>query len=224
MDTGRRRGLASAQDHPPACAHDFGDGTLAIPLLERGKFAATDRPRPRRKQGGAPRTIPAAVRREVWERDQGRCTFTGDDGHRCGAHTRLEYDHLEPAARGGQATVANLTLRCRTHNQLAAERTFGTGFMERRRERARRADAAARATHEHHAAAERGAAAWELAEQQAQNLFAGLRSLGCCTEDARRAVAHCMALPECSLENRMRAVLAFMIPKVRPQRGSVAPG
>jgi hypothetical protein len=116
--------------------------------------------------------------------------------------------------------VANLTLRCRTHNQFGAERTFGTGIMERKREEARRTAAAARATHEHHAAAERGAAAWELAEQQAQDLFAGLRSLGCRTEDARRAVAHCMALPECSLEDRMRAALTFIAPKVKVQRAA----
>jgi hypothetical protein len=194
---------------------------LAIPQLERGKFAATDRPRPRREKCGNRRAIPAAVRREVWERDQGRCTFTGDGAHRCGARTRVEFDHLEPVARGGQGTVANVTLRCRTHNQLAAERTLGAGFMEHKREQAR---AAARATHEHHAAAEREAAARELAKQQAQDLFAGLRSLGCRTEDARRAVAHCMTLPASSLEERMRAALMFIAPKRGTQRVAAAPG
>jgi hypothetical protein len=186
---------------------------LAIPQLERGKFAAADRPRPRREKCGNPRSIPAAVRREVWERDQGRCTFTGDGGHRCGAHTRLEYDHLEPAARGGQATVANLTLRCRTHNQLAAERTLGAGFMERKREQARTA-----------ARAKREVAARPVAEKQGQDVFAGLRTLGCRAEDARRAVEYCMALPERSLEERMRAALTFIAPKRGTQRVAATPG
>jgi hypothetical protein len=36
-------------------------------------------------------------------------------------------------ARGGAATVENLRLRCRAHNQLEAERMFGAGFMEEKR-------------------------------------------------------------------------------------------
>jgi hypothetical protein len=47
-------------------------------------------------------------------------------------------------ARGGQATVDNLRLRCRSHNQYDAECTFGAGFMERKREEAREAAAAKR--------------------------------------------------------------------------------
>jgi hypothetical protein len=46
-------------------------------------------------------------------------------------------DHVEPLARGGDATVANLRLRCRTHNQYEAERSFGSEFMHRKREEAR---------------------------------------------------------------------------------------
>jgi hypothetical protein len=42
-----------------------------------------------------------------------------------------------PAARGGQATVANLRLRCRAHNQFEAERTYGVGFMREKREAAK---------------------------------------------------------------------------------------
>jgi len=48
-----------------------------------------------------------------------------------------------PDARGGEATAANLRLRCRAHNQYEAERAFGESFMlgerERERERAKTA-------------------------------------------------------------------------------------
>jgi 5-methylcytosine-specific restriction endonuclease McrA len=49
----------------------------------------------------------------------------------------LEFDHREPVARGGEATAENLRLVCRSHNQHAAERTFGAAFMERKREAAK---------------------------------------------------------------------------------------
>jgi len=32
----------------------------------------------------------------------------------------LEFHHVVPYARGGQATVENITLRCRAHNQYEA--------------------------------------------------------------------------------------------------------
>ena len=101
--------------------------------LERRKFAKTDRPRPCRRSDDA-RHIPASVKRAVWERDGGRCTFVGDNGHRCEARTRLEWDHAEPVAQGGRATVQGLRLRCRAHNQLEAERAFGRDFMNAKRE------------------------------------------------------------------------------------------
>jgi hypothetical protein len=49
----------------------------------------------------------------------------------------LEFDHVQEVARGGQATVDGLRLRCRTHNQFTAERTFGAEFMARKRAEAR---------------------------------------------------------------------------------------
>ena len=115
-----------------------------IGKLKKAKFAATDRPRPGRRrslEGG--RHIPADVRRAVWERDGGQCTYVSDAGHRCDARKGLEFDHLDPVARGGHAAVGRIRLRCRAHNQLEAERVFGTEFMNGKRE-ARRAAAAAR--------------------------------------------------------------------------------
>jgi 5-methylcytosine-specific restriction endonuclease McrA len=86
--------------------------------------------------GRASRYIPAAVRRAVWERDQGRCTFVSITGGRCRSRRFLEMDHVVPAARGGKATVQNLRLRCSAHNQYEAERAFGVDFIRRKRQEA----------------------------------------------------------------------------------------
>jgi len=87
-----------------------------IPQLERQKFAATSRPHPRPRPTTALRHIPAQVKRAVWERDQGQCTFVSEAGRRCPARTRLEFDHIVEVARGGEATVSGIRLRCRAHN------------------------------------------------------------------------------------------------------------
>ncbi len=78
------------------------------------------------------RHIPAAIRSAVWSRDGGACTYVAPDGTRCASRKRLELHHTEPFARGGEHTVDALSLRCRTHNQLAAQQDFGRGFVERR--------------------------------------------------------------------------------------------
>ncbi len=107
--------------------------TLLVQQLEKRKFAAAERPRPVGERGTSdPRHIPAHVKRAVYERDRGRCTFTGDDGHRCDAGA-TEYDHILPVARGGASSVDNVRLLCRVHNQLEADRVFGARFMESRR-------------------------------------------------------------------------------------------
>jgi hypothetical protein len=82
------------------------------------------------------RYIPRAVVREVHERDGAQCTFVRLDGKRCGERGYLELHHRDPFARGGEATATNLTLLCRCHNSLLAERDFGAGFMRSKRHQA----------------------------------------------------------------------------------------
>jgi 5-methylcytosine-specific restriction endonuclease McrA len=86
--------------------------------------------RQRRQHGsGLGRYVPAAVRRAVAERDGECCAYVDDEGRRCRETSALELHHLEPHARGGPPTEANLSLRCRAHNALAAEGDFGREFM-----------------------------------------------------------------------------------------------
>jgi HNH endonuclease len=73
----------------------------------------------------ASRDIPNDVRRASWRRDGGQCAFVSADGHRCTERTFLEFHHVIPYARGGRATIDNISLRCRRHNQYEAELVFG---------------------------------------------------------------------------------------------------
>jgi hypothetical protein len=76
------------------------------------------------------RYVPAAIRRAVWKRDGGRCTFEGPDNHRCESRWQLEFDHVDSVALGGATTVEKLRLRCRAHNMLHAEAVFGREHMD----------------------------------------------------------------------------------------------
>ena len=178
-----------------------------IEKLERRKFAATTRPRLSRRPGTGARHIPADVKRTVWERDGGQCTFVGESGRRCAARKHLEFDHIQPVARGGRASVAGIRLLCRAHNQFGAECTFGVEFMRRRREaasaRRRQRVAAASRTH-----AKRAIAAVD-------EIVPPLRSLGFSADEARRAAALCEGMPDAPLEQRIRRALSYFHPRGR---------
>jgi len=106
-----------------------------ISQVEKRKFAGTPRPKSRARMSrpATDRLIPAGVRRAVWARDQGRCTFLGESLQRCRSIHFIEFDHIEPVARGGLATIENLRLRCRAHNLHEAEQAFGVSFMNGKR-------------------------------------------------------------------------------------------
>lgn len=62
------------------------------------------------------RRIPRWVRRVVWRRDAGRCTWTRD-GVRCEEREGLEYDHIRPWKDGGSSEDPdNLRLLCPPHH------------------------------------------------------------------------------------------------------------
>jgi hypothetical protein len=106
---------------------------LLLEKLEKQRMGKTSHPREPRKprEEGELSSVSRAVRRAVFERDGERCTFTDAEGHRCPATTWLELDHIEARARGGTNEPGNLRVRCRAHNRLHAEQTFGKGHVER---------------------------------------------------------------------------------------------
>ncbi len=108
--------------------------TLLIDHLERQRFARlTSPPRSRSESTASGRHIPAAVRRAVWQRDEGRCAFVGRTG-RCRETAFIEFHHVEPYAAGGAATVDNIQLRCRAHNQYESRLLFGDTLVRERQQ------------------------------------------------------------------------------------------
>src|SRR6266851_2986767 len=79
------------------------------------------------------RHIPDAIKREVFERDGARCTFTDEHGRRCAETSALEFDHRDGFARTRLHRADRIRLLCRAHNQHAAEQMYGRAFMERAR-------------------------------------------------------------------------------------------
>jgi 5-methylcytosine-specific restriction endonuclease McrA len=178
-----------------------------IEQLERRRCGATDSPRaPRCAAKG--RHIPAAVKREVARRDGDQCTFVSASGHRCEERGYMEFDHVIPVARGGRSTVANLRLRCHAHNQHAADRVFGKGFMDEKRERAKREAAEAKARKAAAVAAKARERAAEDAEMAAaSDILPGLKLLGNRREDLRYAAHLVAAIPNASREERMHCAI-----------------
>lgn len=89
-------------------------------------------PRPRDLPAPQSRHIPHEVQRQVLARDGMQCSYRSVDGRRCAARGGLQFHHIHPFARGGEATVDNITLRCGPHNALAAEQDYGRAFMRER--------------------------------------------------------------------------------------------
>ena len=72
------------------------------------------------------RYIPKAIQREVYTRDQARCSYKSSEGKQCGEQNFLELDHIHPWSLGGASTSENLRLLCRTHNQYRSLNLPGT--------------------------------------------------------------------------------------------------
>jgi hypothetical protein len=153
-----------------------------IEKLEKQKFAVTDRPRAAkaRPADADPASIPAEVRRTVYERDQGQCTFESADGTRCSERRFLEFDHVTMVCRGGQPTVDGLRLRCKPHNQHTAEETLGKDFMRAKRE----------------------------AAQLDRDVTRALRDMGFKADEANRAMSNTAQAAASTFEERIRAALA----------------
>ena len=64
------------------------------------------------------RSISAGVRRQVWQRDGGRCSYVDPQTERrCNATHLIEIDHIVPHALGGGADPGNLRLLCGAHHR-----------------------------------------------------------------------------------------------------------
>jgi len=148
---GRRIGAMKVLRRFPGLAEPLRDGrlclsTLARPVLHeaircgiekygkrKGAVKPSRKVAPKATPPKDPAAIPAEVRRQVWERDGGCCAWTGPDGRRCNSRWQLEVDHLDPAGRGGKATLDRCRLLCRMHDILYAEQVYGREHMRKYR-------------------------------------------------------------------------------------------
>lgn len=72
------------------------------------------------------KTIPPTLRREIWARDQGMCTYKVPGTTKiCGSRELVQLDHIQPLALGGKNEASNLRLLCAAHNRARAKETFG---------------------------------------------------------------------------------------------------
>jgi hypothetical protein len=65
------------------------------------------------------------IKRAVWVRDGGRCAYVGPNGHRCNERRFVEFHHVDPRALRGEATVDQIELLCRRHNDYEGRLYFG---------------------------------------------------------------------------------------------------
>ena len=111
METADR---SAHQAAPPAL---IARGRTWAPKSDDPQPAGSHRETRRRGRATITRTIPAAVRRHIWLRDRGRCTYRDpESGRCCGSRHLVQIDHVQPYAMGGSASAENLRLMCFAHN------------------------------------------------------------------------------------------------------------
>ena len=104
--------------------------TEKLERLEARRFGKTKAPRKSLAETDTKptsRRVPAAVRRAVHERDEGRCAYVDRLGRRCRAREKLEFHHHDtPFGQGGDHSVDNVRLMCRTTAPPLARCASGT--------------------------------------------------------------------------------------------------
>ncbi|MBS1986060.1 MAG: HNH endonuclease [Bdellovibrionales bacterium] len=70
------------------------------------------------------RYISKAVKHRVWRAAGGKCTS-------CGSKHRLQFDHIQPFALGGDSTAKNIQLLCSSCNIRRGIQSFGARAMHR---------------------------------------------------------------------------------------------
>ena len=87
------------------------------PINQYSKEKATFT-KPRRQIKKISPSIPSHLRKYIWERDAGQCTYVHyETKRRCASRHLLQIDHIQPFALGGRTEKENLRLLCAGHNQ-----------------------------------------------------------------------------------------------------------
>ena len=121
----RERGRNFGGEGASQRQHHFGAEDEAATPDGQARSAAHRNAQPTRAATSAPkrsapsgRAIPAAVRRQVWQRDAGRRSYVDPrSGRRCASRHLLQTDHRFPFALGGGTEPDNLRLLCAAHHR-----------------------------------------------------------------------------------------------------------
>jgi 5-methylcytosine-specific restriction endonuclease McrA len=124
-----RRGQGHVQ--PGATKEQVIEAALDLLLAKQAKRRAEVKRPQENPRPAKPTHVSAALKREVWARDGGKCQWPVDGGGVCGSTTRLEIDHVVPRGKGGPSTVANCRLTCKPHNIEAGRHAYGDEHMDR---------------------------------------------------------------------------------------------
>lgn len=110
--------------------------TLLIAQVKKERFGVGSKPRRSGPRGGpaSTRRVPTAIRRAVFERDGGRCTYVDSEGRRCEAKGLIQLDHAEGFARKPEHRLETIRLLCAPHNQYEADQMYGKEWMDQKRE------------------------------------------------------------------------------------------
>ena len=104
--------------HQAAPGAEIDRGRTWAPKSDDAQAAGSPRMTRRRARATITRTIPAAVKRHIWLRDRGQCTYRDpESGRCCGSRHLVQIDHVQPYAMGGLASAENLRLLCSAHNR-----------------------------------------------------------------------------------------------------------
>jgi hypothetical protein len=105
---------------PKGPVTESSSGAAAVRGKDMGALRPVDRtasiaqPARRRRRTA----IPLPVKRAVWQRDGGSCSFVDpDSGRRCGSRFLLEIDHIVPYAARGTHDASNLRVYCGAHHR-----------------------------------------------------------------------------------------------------------
>lgn len=122
-----RTQIATPSSPPTPAVAEVANSTRAVPPSVPVSTRAVP---PTTQANTTSRYIPAHVKRHVWRRDEGRCSYVDQaSGRRCSAKNHLEFDHIKAFAHGGAPSPQNLRLLCATHNRMAAVDVFGNERM-----------------------------------------------------------------------------------------------
>ena len=99
---------------PKSQRRDMEAGACGPKRPTRSARVATSAPKSR----ATGRAIRAVVKRRVWQRDGGRCSYVDPrTGRRCASRHLLQVDHVFPYSLGGGPEPGNLRLLCAAHHR-----------------------------------------------------------------------------------------------------------